>query len=57
MREGHIGLTTGKGFLDYEKLDLEAYRADRLRALVAMLGFLGLTRPPVLPEERVSSSQ
>jgi 3-hydroxybutyryl-CoA dehydrogenase len=50
MREGRIGLTTGKGFLDYEKLDLEAYRADRLKAFVAMLGFLGLTRPPVLPE-------
>jgi 3-hydroxybutyryl-CoA dehydrogenase len=51
MREGHIGLTTGRGFLDYEKLDLEAYRADRLKAFVAMLGFLGLIRPPVLEEE------
>jgi 3-hydroxybutyryl-CoA dehydrogenase len=51
MREGRIGLTTGKGFLDYEKLDLEAYRADRLKAFVAMLGFLGLTRPPVLPQD------
>jgi 3-hydroxybutyryl-CoA dehydrogenase len=50
MREGRIGLTTGKGFLDYENLDLEAYRTDRLKAFVAMLGFLGLTRPPVLPE-------
>jgi 3-hydroxybutyryl-CoA dehydrogenase len=50
MRDGHIGLTTGKGFLDYEKLDLEAYRAERLKAFVAMLGHLGLTRPPVLPE-------
>jgi 3-hydroxybutyryl-CoA dehydrogenase len=50
MREGHIGLTTRKGFLDYEKLDIEAYRADRLKGFVAMLGFLGLTRAPVLPE-------
>jgi 3-hydroxybutyryl-CoA dehydrogenase len=50
MREGHIGLTTGKGFLDYENLDFEAYREDRLKAFVAMLGHLGLTRPPVLPE-------
>jgi 3-hydroxybutyryl-CoA dehydrogenase len=55
MREGRIGLTTGKGFLDYEKLDLEAYRADRLKAFVAMLGFLGLTRPPVLPGDGSSS--
>ncbi len=50
MREGHIGLTTRKGFLDYEKLDIEAYRGDRLKAFVAMLGFLGLTRAPVLPD-------
>jgi 3-hydroxybutyryl-CoA dehydrogenase len=48
MRDGHIGLTTGKGFLDYENLDIEAYRADRLKAFIAMLGHLGLTRPPVL---------
>ena len=52
MREGRIGLTTGKGFLDYEKLDLDAYRAERLKAFVAMLGFLGLTRAPVV-EERI----
>ena len=50
MAEGRLGLTSGKGFLDYENLDLEAYRAERLEAFVAMLGFLGLTRPPVLPE-------
>ena len=30
-REGRIGLKTGKGFLDYESLDLEAYRRERLR--------------------------
>jgi 3-hydroxybutyryl-CoA dehydrogenase len=56
MREGHIGLTTGKGFLDYEKLDLEAYRTDRLKAFAAMLSFFGLTHPPVLPEEKGSST-
>jgi 3-hydroxybutyryl-CoA dehydrogenase len=50
MREGHIGLTTRKGFLDYEQLDIEAYRGERLKAFVAMLGFLGLTRAPVLPD-------
>jgi 3-hydroxybutyryl-CoA dehydrogenase len=49
MREGRIGLTTRKGFLDYEALDLESYRRERLKAFVAMLGFLGLTRAPVLP--------
>lgn len=50
MREGNIGLKAGKGFLDYGKLDIEAYRAGRLKALVEMLGFMGLSRPPVLPE-------
>src|SRR5208282_5373464 len=50
MREGHIGLTTGKGFLDYSTLDREAYRTERLQAFVDMLGFLKLIRPPVPPE-------
>jgi 3-hydroxybutyryl-CoA dehydrogenase len=50
MREGNIGLKTGKGFLDYRNLDIEAYRSQRLRALVDMLGFMALTRPPVLPD-------
>ena len=50
MREGRIGLKTGKGFLDYDGLDIEAYRSQRLKALVDMLAFLGLTRPPVLPD-------
>ena len=50
MREGRIGLTTRKGFLEYENLDVESYRRERLKAFVAMLGFLGLTRAPVLPK-------
>jgi len=50
MHEGRIGLTTGQGFLDYASLDVDAYRRDRLKAFVALLGHLGLTRPPVLPE-------
>ena len=50
MREGRIGLTTGAGFPRLRRLDVEAYRAERLKAFVALLGFLGLTRPPVLPQ-------
>jgi 3-hydroxybutyryl-CoA dehydrogenase len=50
MRDGNIGLTTGKGFLDYEGLDIEAYRAERLKAFVDTLRFMGLARPPVLPD-------
>jgi len=50
MREGRIGLGTRQGFLDYENLDVEAYRRDRLKAFVSMLGNLGIARPPVLDE-------
>ncbi|WP_408068562.1 3-hydroxybutyryl-CoA dehydrogenase [Vineibacter terrae] len=48
MKEGRLGFTTGQGFLDYGKLDLDAHRRERLRAFVAMLGQLGLSRPPVV---------
>jgi 3-hydroxybutyryl-CoA dehydrogenase len=50
MREGRIGLKTGKGFLDYEGLDLDEYRRKRLAALVDMLGHMRLVRPPMLPD-------
>ena len=50
MREGRIGLSTRQGFLDYEGLDVDAYRRDRLKAFVAMLEQLDIARPPVLEE-------
>ena len=49
MREGRIGLKTGEGFLNYEALDRDDYRRERLAAFAALLGHFGLTRPPVLP--------
>jgi 3-hydroxybutyryl-CoA dehydrogenase len=48
MADGRIGLKTGAGFLNYEALDVEAYRRARLRAFVGLLGSMGLTRPPVV---------
>lgn len=48
MREGRIGLRTGKGFLDYEGRDIPAYQRERLAALVGLLRHFGLARPPVL---------
>lgn len=48
MAEGRIGLKTGKGFLDYESMDLDAYRRGRLSAFVDLLRHFGLTKPPVL---------
>jgi 3-hydroxybutyryl-CoA dehydrogenase len=48
MREGNIGLRTGRGFLDYAGLDIDGYRRERLKGLVDTLTFMGLLRPPRL---------
>jgi 3-hydroxybutyryl-CoA dehydrogenase len=48
MRDGRIGMRTGAGFLDYSGLDIDAYREQRLAALVELLRHFGLARPPVL---------
>jgi len=48
MREGRIGMKTGRGFLDYDKIDLESHRLERLGAFASLLRDLGLVRPPVL---------
>jgi len=48
MEAGHIGLKTQRGFLNYEGMDVDAYRADRLRAFVAMLRHFDLVKPPVV---------
>ncbi len=48
MAQGRRGLRDGAGFLDYEGLDVEAYRRERLKAFVDLLGHFGLNRPPVL---------
>ena len=48
MTEGRRGLRDGAGFLNYQGLDVEAYRRERLKAFVDLLGHLGLIRPPVL---------
>jgi len=48
MRDGRIGLRSGAGFLDYSGVDVDAYREKRLAALVDMLRYFGLARPPVI---------
>lgn len=48
MAEHRNGLRDGAGFLNYEGLDVEVYRRERLRAFVDLLGHFGLNRPPVL---------
>jgi 3-hydroxybutyryl-CoA dehydrogenase len=48
MEQGRIGLRTGAGFLDYTGMDVEAYREQRLSAMVDMLRHFKLARPPVV---------
>jgi 3-hydroxybutyryl-CoA dehydrogenase len=51
MEQGRIGLRTGAGFLDYAGMDVDAWREQRLAALVDLLRHFGLARPPVLDGE------
>jgi 3-hydroxybutyryl-CoA dehydrogenase len=51
MREGRIGMRTGAGFLDYSGLDVDAYREQRLAAMVDLLRHFDLARPPVLDRD------
>ena len=48
MKEGRTGLRAKRGFLDYEGMDVEAYRKERLDGFVQRLKALGLSRPPTL---------
>jgi 3-hydroxybutyryl-CoA dehydrogenase len=48
MKAGHIGLKTQRGFLNYEGMDVDAYRAERLKALAGLLKHFGLVKPPVV---------
>ncbi|MEJ0078287.1 MAG: 3-hydroxybutyryl-CoA dehydrogenase [Alphaproteobacteria bacterium] len=48
MAEGRRGLRDGAGFLNYQGLDVEAYRRERLKAFVELLEHFGLNRPPIL---------
>jgi len=48
MAEGRIGMKTARGFLNYEGVDLEGYREQRLAAFALMLRQFGLAREPVV---------
>ena len=62
MAEGLIGMKSGRGFLDYTGVDMDAYREGRLSAFADFLRGSGLALPPVLPlavegAERVASGE
>jgi 3-hydroxybutyryl-CoA dehydrogenase len=46
MREGRVGLRSGRGFYDFAGVDLAAYRKDVLRRLVEQLRHVDLLLPP-----------
>ncbi len=48
MRDGRIGMKTLQGFLNYEGIDLDAYREERLAAFATLLRQFGLAKEPVL---------
>ncbi|QOZ52504.1 3-hydroxybutyryl-CoA dehydrogenase [Bradyrhizobium sp. CCBAU 53338] len=48
VAEGRIGMKTRKGFLDYEGVDLESYREQRLGEFAGVLRRMKLDRGPVV---------
>ena len=46
MREGRKGLREGKGFFDWSRIDVPAYRKRVLAKMVKMLRYVELLRPP-----------
>lgn len=46
MAEGKKGLREGKGFYDWGKVDIPAYRTDALKRMLGMLRYQGLLKPP-----------
>jgi len=46
VADGHLGLSTGKGFYDFSKTDAEAFRREKLTTFVALLRHLDLLPTP-----------
>jgi len=51
MEQGRIGLSTRQGFLDYDGMDVDAYREARLKAFVELLKHFELARKPVIDSD------
>jgi len=48
MAAGRNGLRDGQGFYDFTKMDVPAYRRERLSAFLQALDGVGLAKPPVI---------
>uniref|UniRef100_Q07LN9 3-hydroxyacyl-CoA dehydrogenase C-terminal domain-containing protein n=1 Tax=Rhodopseudomonas palustris (strain BisA53) TaxID=316055 RepID=Q07LN9_RHOP5 len=48
MRDGRIGMKTGKGFYRWKDREQETFRRDKMRGLLGMLARIDALRPPAL---------
>ena len=46
MENGHTGLDAGRGFYDFETIDVEEYRRNMLSRFIDQVGHLGLLKEP-----------
>jgi 3-hydroxybutyryl-CoA dehydrogenase len=46
MKDGRTGLREGRGYYDYTKIDVAAYRREKLTRFVDLLRHLGRLPPP-----------
>jgi 3-hydroxybutyryl-CoA dehydrogenase len=56
MREGRVGLRTGRGFYDFSGVNVAAYRKEVLRRLVGQLRHADLLLPPGAAARRRDAS-
>ena len=42
MEKGHLGMNHGKGFYDFEKMDVDAYKREKLSTFIGLLKHLDL---------------
>ncbi|MNC98652.1 3-hydroxybutyryl-CoA dehydrogenase [compost metagenome] len=50
MKAGHKGMREGRGFYDYSKMDVEAFKREKLARFVGILRNTGQLPKPGVPE-------
>ena len=50
MQAGETGMTTGKGIYDWQKIDSDSFKLEKMRQFAEMLKMNGALKPPVLPD-------
>lgn len=57
MKEGRIGLSTRKGFLDYSQINVDKYQREKLAEFVAMLRHIGKLPTNTMTGSRPTSAR